>query len=153
MMTLVFGATLAFARAHQDDDRFFAPVAGVLASLLAFLRYDSLMVIVGLAAAMVLVWLVRDKRPRAGFVLPLLAGLTLGVWYLVGPMRAYVELPRRWLGGLPLAGVAGGVIAVITTIVLLRTLSRRYKAEGRSRAGLDALVSGGYVVVLLTAAA
>ena len=53
------------ARAHVDDDGFFAPVAGVLLGLLLFLRFDAVIVYAALGVATVL-----DARPatagRAG---------------------------------------------------------------------------------------
>ena len=46
---LLLAGLLALARAHQDDDVFFAPVAGVLLGLLPFARFDGVLA-VGLAA-------------------------------------------------------------------------------------------------------
>src|SRR5439155_5163007 len=48
---LLFAALLAFARAHQDDDRFFSVVAGTIVGLILFARVDALPVIAGLLAA------------------------------------------------------------------------------------------------------
>ena len=47
MQALLFAALLANARAHVDDDRFFAPVAGLLLGLLLFLRFDAVVAIGG----------------------------------------------------------------------------------------------------------
>ena len=63
MQALLFAALLAFARAHQDDDAFFAPVAGVLAALLIFLRFDGLLVVAGIAAH---AGAGVDRRPARG---------------------------------------------------------------------------------------
>src|SRR5262245_51160228 len=73
LQALLFAMLLAFARAHQDGDRFFGVVAGALAGLLIFLRIDALLVIAALVPVIALVWLIDRRAPRAGFVLPLAA--------------------------------------------------------------------------------
>jgi hypothetical protein len=147
MMTLVFGATLAFARAHRDDDRFFAPVAAVLVALLFFHRSDSLMVLAGFCGAALLLWLAVGQRPRTWFVLPLAAGAVLGWSYLTGPLRAYLSLPQVYLANLPIAGVAGGAAAAITGAGALVWLRRRDPDAAR------AAIPAGFVFILLIAAA
>ena len=50
---LVFAALLAFARAHVDGHRFFAPVAGALLALLLFARIDAGLALAGVTGAVV----------------------------------------------------------------------------------------------------
>src|SRR5262249_22075636 len=86
LQALLFATLLAFTRAHQDDDAFFGPVAGVLATLLIFTRLDGLLVAAALVATMALAWIVTGTRPRVGFVLTLAIGGALGLLYLSGPL-------------------------------------------------------------------
>ena len=66
MQTLLFGALLAFARGHQDDDPFFAWVAGRLGALLIFLRFDTFMALAGIGAALALRWIVQGRAAALG---------------------------------------------------------------------------------------
>ncbi len=43
LQALLFAGLLAFSRSHVDDDRFFAPVAGVVLGLLLFMRFDAVL--------------------------------------------------------------------------------------------------------------
>jgi hypothetical protein len=130
MQALLFAALLAFARAHQDDDRFFAPIAGWLAGLLIFLRtIDALLALVAIVGAVVLVYVVSGRRPRFGFLAVLAACALIGWFYMTGPMRAYWWLPTVYLANLPraqmIAAVAGGLVA----LVLIAWLRRRHAAR------------------------
>jgi len=121
MQALLFAALLANARAHVDGDRFFAPVAGGLLALLLFLRFDAVLCIAGVGAGLVL-GAFNGQRVRAGFVATFAGGAALAAAYLLGPMRAYSDLPLVFLSNLPwweyallglagLAGVAGIALA------------------------------------------
>ena len=119
MQALLFAALLANARAHADGDGFFAPVASALLGLLLFLRIDATIavaaVLAGLAAG-----LSAGERPRWTFWPPLAAAAVLCAWYLLGPMRAYFELPRVFLSYLvwwQYAAIAAGMIAALAVIV------------------------------------
>ena len=68
MQALLFAALLAHARAHVDGDRFFAPVAGALLGLLLFLRFDAVLGIAGVLAALALG--VLAGRARVARLLP-----------------------------------------------------------------------------------
>jgi 4-amino-4-deoxy-L-arabinose transferase-like glycosyltransferase len=125
MQALLFAALLAFARAHQDEDAFFAPIAGVLAGLIIFLRLDGLIVVAALAGTAALTWAVDRRRPRVGFVLTLIATSALGLMYLMGPMRAYFGTPINFLSGFSTARLALPIVAGLAALlglVLMRRL-------------------------------
>ncbi len=96
MQALLFAAMLASARAHADDDRFFGPVAGGLLGLLLFLRFDAVLGIAAVGAAIVLSVL-RGGRLQWPFVAVLAAAAGLAVPYFAGPLRGYADLPIVWL--------------------------------------------------------
>jgi hypothetical protein len=101
LQTLLFAAVLANARAHVDDDPFFAPVAGLLTVLLLFARFDAAIAIAGLAIALSLSYASGRRGARWTFWAPLAIGMVLCGWYLAGPMRPYAELPIAFLMNLP----------------------------------------------------
>ena len=70
MQAILFAALLANARAHVDDDPFFAPVAGALLALLLFLRFDAV-VAVGAVIASLALGFVAGQRVRWTFWAPL----------------------------------------------------------------------------------
>ena len=123
MQTLLFAALLANARAHVDDDGFFAPVAGFLLGLLLFLRYDSLLGIAGVLVGLALSSLI-GRRVRWSFLVTLAASAVLAAIYMLGPMRAYVALPILFLGKLD-AWQYLALAAAATAGVLALTLGAR----------------------------
>ena len=147
IQTLLFASLLAFARAHQDDDRFFSPVAGALIGLMLFLRIDTLLALVAILAAAALAWLVDRSPIRVSFLLPLAAAVGLAWLYLTGPMRGYFWLPRVYLSNLPLPGLLGGLAAAIGAFALLLWSRNRF-ADGARRIVPGALA---VAIVLLTA--
>ncbi len=74
MQALLFAALLAHARAHVDGDGFFAPVAGALLGLLLFLRFDAVLGIAAVLAALALGVLAGRARVRVSFLVTLAAG-------------------------------------------------------------------------------
>ena len=100
MQTVLFATLLALARAHVDEDRFFAPVAGLLTGLLLFLRFDAVLVVAGVLAGLAAA-AVTGVRMRASFALALLGSAAVAAVYYLGPMRAYVDLPIVFLSNLP----------------------------------------------------
>jgi hypothetical protein len=107
---LLFGALLALARAYRDDDAFFAPVAGVLLGSIMFVRLDSVVVLGGVGAGLLL--LVADgKRLGWPFVVPLALLLAAAAAYFAGPLRAYLDIPLALMGGLPGLATALGLLA------------------------------------------
>ena len=98
---LLLAGLLALARAHHDDDVFFAPVAGVLLGLLPFARFDGVLAVllagVGLAAH----WM-AGGRVLWAFLVPLIGGAD-GVWRLPADVagavcRAAADLGRQPTG-------------------------------------------------------
>src|SRR5262245_46903384 len=96
MQTLLFAALLANARAHVDGDRFFAPVAGALLGLLLFLRFDVVLGIIGVAAGLAL-GAFDGQRARVSFVATFAVVAAAATAYLLGPMKAYSNLPIVFL--------------------------------------------------------
>jgi hypothetical protein len=130
MQALMFAALLAFGRAHVDDDPFFAPVAGIVLGLLLFLRFDAVLGIAGVLAALALGVLAGRARVRWSFLLSLAMAGGLAVAYLVGLMRHYADLPivflthfSVWQYALLSMGAAAGIGALV--------LGARWPALGR----------------------
>ena len=90
--TLLFSALLAFGRAWDGDYRFFGPLAGALLGLQLFLRFDTAIAIVAVSAAATLAPFAR-RRVGWGFAIALISTIGAALVYLLGPMRAYAELP------------------------------------------------------------
>jgi hypothetical protein len=130
MQALLFAGLLANARAHADGDRFFAPVSAVLLGLLLFLRFDAVLAIAGVAAGLALSGF-RGQRPHALF-LSVFAGMAaLATLYLLGPMRAYADLPIVFLSHLPpWEYVLFALVAALTIAALwLATKSARFSSH------------------------
>jgi len=113
MQAVLFSVLLAAARGHQDDDPFFAWVAGGLGGLLVFLRFDAYMALAGIAAALALRWIVEARAPRWGFTSLVVLGSLLGFAYYTGPMTQYFDLYER---NLPSLSMGIGLFAVAAAI-------------------------------------
>jgi hypothetical protein len=140
MQALLFAMLLAFARAHQDEDDFFAPVAGVLAGLLLFLRIDALLGLASLAAALVAMYVGQGRRPRVWFLMPLAVLGAVAAWYLFGPMRAYMGFPIVYLRNLPMAGLLAGGLAGTAGLGVLLWMRRHHLDRARAAVPLVVLV-------------
>jgi len=140
MQGLLFAAVLAFTRAHQDDDPFFGPVAGLLSGLLIFIRIDALLGIVGILAAGVLSWSVERRRLRTGFVVTIGVVGAAGCLYLIGPMRSYITLPEVYLGHLPLIVVVPSAAAAVAGLIAVTWLARRRQDRTRAVFGVSMAV-------------
>jgi hypothetical protein len=102
MQALLFGALLAWSRAHVDDDGFFAPVSASLLGLLLFLRFDTVLAFGGVAVAAALA-LAGGKRPaRASFLVTFALWAAFAAWYLFGLMQPYMEYPIGFINNLVL---------------------------------------------------
>jgi len=124
MLTQALGIAglLAVARAHVDEDPFFAPVAAVLLGLLPFARFDAIL-IMGLAATGPLLLWIGGDRLRWWFLVPLAGLAGAFIWYFVTVVAPYAALPRDWARVRQVALVAGGVLALLG-IGSLRWFSR-----------------------------
>lgn len=148
MQALLFAAVLASSRAHTEDDRFFAPVAGFLLGLLLFLRFDSVLGVAGVLAALVLVVL-GGRRVRVTFFAVLAGAAGLAAWYYAGPMSGYAYLPIVFLSNLR-PWHYGSLAAGAALAVLVLAASRRWPEAGRR---VVAPVPGLMAVVLIAGAA
>ena len=108
MLTQALGvaALLAVARAHVDEDPFFAPVAAVLLGLLPFARFDAIL-IAGLAATGPLLQWIGGDRIRWRFLIPLTALLAAFAAYFLTVVAPYAKLPRMWFSLHQMAIVVG----------------------------------------------
>jgi uncharacterized membrane protein len=119
LQALLFAAILACDRAHVDDDDFFAPIAGGLLGMLLFLRFDAVLGIAGVLAGLALS-VAAGRRVRAGFVIVLALTMVPAALYLLGPMRAYADLPIVFLSHLSWWQYAAiGFAAIVATAAVL----------------------------------
>lgn len=142
---LVFGGLLAYARAHTDGDRFFAPVAGALLALTLFLRFDAVVALTGVALTMV-IGLYDGKKPRAIFVATFGAIAMAAAWYLFTVMAQYMARPLgyvRNLRALHIAALSAGVVA----LVVLATISRSAKLRRALRLWIPVFFSVAFVAL------
>lgn len=125
MQALLFSALLAVARGHQDGDRFFGWVAGVLFVLLMFLRLDAVLAIAVVAAALALRWVVQAERPRLSLAVMIAIGSYFAVEYYGRPLMWYSWQYREHL---PPVMVVLALLAVTFVAVLGLGQLRRYLA-------------------------
>lgn len=130
MQTLLFGAILGSARAHVDEDRFFAPISAVLLGLLLFLRFDAVLGIAAVGAGLILL-ILRGSWPRGSFVVTLGAIAILALAYMLGPLRAYAHLPIVWLTSLKAWHYAALVAVPLAAALALRVAARRPPVAAR----------------------
>jgi len=123
----LFAALLAFARAHQDDDRFFGPVAAWLIAVQMFSRLEPLMAIAVMSSTVVLVWLASPtERFKIRFLVPVALCSWVGLYYLNGMMRAYSWRTTAFLSNLPPVNMAVAVAAGVVAAGLLLWARRRH---------------------------
>lgn len=115
---LLLAGLLALSRAHQDDDEFFAPIAGVLLGLLPFARFDGVLAI-GLAAAGLAVHWLAGGRVLWAFAVPLGAASLAFVVYLLTWLAPYAELPKIWLSA---NRVTLGALALASAVAVVAGL-------------------------------
>ena len=107
---LLFAALLGHAYAHEDEDRFFGPVAASLLGLALFTRVPTVLA-VGTAVAASLIAPVNGRLPRAGFLVTLTAWIgAVGVYYMT-QLRPYFSSAVTFLHVAPhsLAAAAAGI--------------------------------------------
>jgi hypothetical protein len=146
----VFASLLAFARAHQNDDRFFGPVAAWLIGLQLFSRSEALMPVAIMAGTTVLVWLMSaHEKLKVRFLLPMAVCSSIGLYYLTGLMQAGFWRTRIYVTTLPWSSVTAGVVAGVAAAVLL-IWARRRRAEAVAR-WIPIAVVGGLVLLAIYA--
>ena len=144
----LFISLLAFARAQQDDDAFFGPVAAWVIGLQLFSRIEAALPVVIMGGTVVLVWLVTTgDRFRVRFLLPMAAVAALAYYYLSGLMRGYFWRPNIYLTNLPQANVIGGIVAGLALLGFLWWARRRHPGAA---ARWIPIVVAGVVVALAT---
>lgn len=144
---LLLAGLLASARAHHDDDVFFAPVGGLLLGLLPFARFDGVLAI-GLAGVGLAAFWLTGGRILWAFMVPLGGALLAFGAYLLTWLAPYAVLPRIW--------VQSNRWTILTLLVLslaawlVGTLARRSDAfVNRVRSVLPHLMAA--VVIALAA--
>jgi hypothetical protein len=118
---LLFSALLAHAYAHEDDDRFFGPVAASLLGLALFTRFPTIIAIGAAVVASVLAH-VSGHRMRAGFLITMTAWLGAASVYYMTQLRPYFTRPITYFQNLqpvhvvPLVAGAAAVLALLWAI-------------------------------------
>ena len=114
---LLFAALLAHAHAHEDEDRFFGPVAASLFGLALFTRFPVVLA-VGAAVAASLLAHVSGHKARAGFLVTMTAWAAAAGTYYLTQLRPYFGRPIAYvqslepiqLAAFALAGIGGGAL-------------------------------------------
>ena len=118
---LVFAALLAHAYAHQDEDRFFGPIAASLLGLGLFTRFP-VVIPVSVAVAASLLAPVSGHRARAGFLVTLAVWIVAAGAYYTTQLQPYFARPIDYFNSLgpvylvPLALAATVVAALLLAI-------------------------------------
>ena len=129
LQALLFAGLLAFSRSHIDEDRFFAPVAGVVLGLLVFMRFDAILAWAGVAATVILL-LFQGRRPKLAFLVPVsiaTAALAAYVWFVMRPGFSRFAVFFENLRPVHLAIIG---LAAIGAVVLLALSRHRRVAHG-----------------------
>ena len=123
----VFAALLAFARAHQDDDAFFGPVAAWVIGLQLFSRSEALMPVAIMAGTAILMWLMSaNEKLKIRFLLPMALCSGVGLYYLTGLMRAGFWRTRIYVATLPWSIVITGIVLGLAAVGVLLWARRRH---------------------------
>jgi len=127
MQAGVFAALLAFTRAHQEDDLFFAPVAAWLLTLQLFSRIEALPAIAVLICASLLHWISRpETRFRGSFILPMVAGTVTGWIYLSQLMRPYFWRVDMFMSKLPMTELVALLVVGVAAVFVARAMRQRW---------------------------
>lgn len=126
MQVFIFAALLAFVRSHDEHQRFFAPVAGVLAGLAIFAHLSAAVFMAALAAAAIAGRLMGD-RLRASFLLPLFGVGAVAIAYYVAVLPHYaLSLPVRVAAGeQPFLVLAATVVGLTAGVLFVRYAGTR----------------------------
>lgn len=127
MQAGVFAALLAFTRAHQEDDGFFAPVAAWLLTLQLFSRIEALPAIAVLLSVSLLHWISRPAgHLRWSFLLPMAAGAAAGWLYLSQLMLPYFWRVDMFMSKMPMTELLALLVAGCVAVVIGRAMRHRW---------------------------
>jgi hypothetical protein len=115
---MLFAALLAHAYAHEDDDRFFGPVAASLLGLALFTRFPVVLA-VGAAVASSLLAHVSGRRARVGFLATMTAWVVAAGAYYLTQLRPYFGRPVAYMQTLVPIQVAALVLAGVAACALI----------------------------------
>ena len=115
---LIFPALLAHAYAHEENDRFFGPIAASLLGLALFTRLPVILT-VGAAVAASLLAHVSGHRARAGFLATLTGWLAAAGVYYTTQLRPYFGRPIAYLQSLEMIHLVPLGAALIAVCGLL----------------------------------
>jgi hypothetical protein len=115
---LIFPALLAHAYAHEEDDRFFGPIAASLLGLALFTRLPVILTVCAAVAASLLAH-VSGHRIRAGFLATLTGWLAAAGIYYTTQLRPYFSRPISYLQSLETIHLVPLGAALIAGCVLL----------------------------------
>ncbi|HET7220316.1 MAG TPA: hypothetical protein VFJ02_19810 [Vicinamibacterales bacterium] len=141
MQALLFAALLASARAHVDDDRFFAPVAGFLLGFLLFLRFDAILGVAAVVSGLALGHLAGAVRLRVSFFAALLLTAAAAIAYLFAQMRAYLSYPIVFFSNFKLWQYAILAAAAAVVAAALAIGARRPALAARVRTFVPAALT------------
>jgi hypothetical protein len=133
---LLFAGLLAHAYAHEDEDRFFGPVAASLLGFALFTRFPAVLA-VGAAVAASLLAHVGGHRARGGFLVTMAVWAAAAAAYYLTQLRPYFSRPIAYVQSLQpihlvLLAVAGGATCALIWA------SRRPRVSAALRAFLPA---------------
>jgi hypothetical protein len=147
LQALVFAGMLAFARAHVEEDAFFAPVAAAVLGLLMFVRFDAVLAWTGVSLGVV-VLVLKGRKPRLGFLVPAAASMAAAAAYIwtvmmpgFGRYAAFVETLRP----VHLVLLAAGAAAGLTPLLLSRSRGLSRAVARWTPWALSTIVVGAFV--------
>jgi hypothetical protein len=128
MQPLLFAAVLAADRALADDDGFFGLLAGVLLGLLIWLRFDVVLAIAAVAAAIAVAYPRRRTIPWA-LIVPLGLLSMLALAYLTKLMTGYSAYPLGVTRDWAIVPLLAGAASVVALLWIARAPSRTGRLE------------------------
>jgi hypothetical protein len=137
---LLFAAMLAHAYAHEDDDRFFGPVAASLLGLGLFTRFPVVLA-VGAAVTASLLGQGGGRRGRAGFLFTLTAWVAAAGAYYLTQLRPYFSRPIAYFQSLELIHIMA-LGACGAGLCVLIWASRKPRVSGAIRTLLPLALIG-----------
>ena len=118
LQVFVFAALLAFVRSQDEQPRFFAPIAGVLASLTIFAHLSGAVFMAALGAAAIAARILGG-RLHLSFLLPLFGVGAAAIFYYVTVLPHYaLSLPVRVAAGRQPFQLLAATVAGLTAGVL-----------------------------------